>query len=84
MVLDVFSRRVVGWALGRTLEAELAVTALRMALAERRPSGCGASLRSRSAVRLPAYAALLAEHGIRGSMSRPGNPYDNARCGTAS
>src|SRR5258708_7896240 len=38
VVLDAFSRRVIGWALGRTLEAELAVTALRMALIERQPS----------------------------------------------
>jgi len=37
VVLDAFSRRVIGWALGRTLEAELAVTALRMALVERQP-----------------------------------------------
>ena len=38
VVLDAFSRRVIGWALGRTLEAELAVTALRMALIERQPA----------------------------------------------
>src|ERR1700674_5911467 len=37
VVLDAFSRRVIGWALGRTLEAELAVTAMRMALIERQP-----------------------------------------------
>jgi transposase InsO family protein len=37
VILDAFSRRVIGWALGRTLEAELAVTALRMALVERQP-----------------------------------------------
>ena len=37
MVLDAFSRRVIGWALGRTLEAELAMAALRMALLERQP-----------------------------------------------
>jgi putative transposase len=37
VILDAFSRRVIGWALGRTLEAELAVTALRMALTERQP-----------------------------------------------
>ena len=38
VVLDAFSRRVIGWALGRTLEAELAVAALRMALVERQPA----------------------------------------------
>ena len=39
VVLDAFSRRVIGWALGRTLEAELAVAALRMALQQRQPAG---------------------------------------------
>jgi transposase InsO family protein len=38
VVLDAFSRRVIGWALGRTLQAELAVAALRMALIDRQPS----------------------------------------------
>src|SRR6202007_61624 len=37
VVLDAFSRRVIGWALGRTLEAELSIAALRMALRERKP-----------------------------------------------
>jgi putative transposase len=37
VILDAFSRRVIGWALGRTLEAELGVTALRVALIERQP-----------------------------------------------
>ena len=51
VVLDAFSRRAIGWALGRTLEAELAVTALRMALIQRQPPpGSSASLRSRRAV----------------------------------
>ena len=51
VVLDAFSRRVIGWALGRTLEAELAVAALRMALIERQAGArSGASLRSRRAV----------------------------------
>lgn len=77
--LDAYSRRVVGWALGRTLEAELALTALRMALAQRRPAP-GLVHHSDRGVQYAcgAYTALLAEHGIRGSMSRTGNPYDNA------
>jgi putative transposase len=79
VVLDVYSRRVVGWALGRTLEAELTLTALRMALAERRPAP-GLVHHSDRGVQYAcsAYTALLAESGLRGSMSRTGNPYDNA------
>jgi len=79
VVLDVFSRRVVGWALGRTLEAQLAVCALRMALAERNPAA-GLIHHSDRGVQYACadYTVLLASHGIRGSMSRTGNPYDNA------
>ena len=79
VVLDAYSRRVVGWALGRTLEAELALTALRMAVAERQPAP-GLVHHSDRGVQYAcwAYRELLAEHGIRGSMSRVGNPYDNA------
>jgi transposase InsO family protein len=50
VVLDAFSRRVIGWALGRTLEAELAVAALRMAVNDRRPAPGIAPLRSRRAI----------------------------------
>ena len=79
VVLDAWSRRVVGWALGRSLEAELALTALRMAIAERRPHP-GLVHHSDRGVQYAcgAYRALLEQHGIRGSMSRKGNPYDNA------
>jgi putative transposase len=79
VVLDVYSRRVVGWSLGRTLEAELALTALRMALRERSPAA-GLVHHSDRGVQYAcgAYTALLAERGVRGSMSRRGNPYDNA------
>lgn len=79
VVLDAWSRRVVGWALGRTLEAELALTALTMAIAERRPHP-GLVHHSDRGVQYAcgAYRTLLEQHGIRGSMSRNGNPYDNA------
>src|SRR5258707_5590721 len=80
-VLDAFSRRVIGWALGRTLEAELAVSALTMALRQRRPepglvhhSDRGVQYASRE------YTDLLKQHGAQISMSRKGNPYDNAAC----
>jgi putative transposase len=79
VVLDVFSRRVAGWALARTLEAQLTVAALRMALRQRQPAP-GLVHHSDRGVQYACaeYAALLAEHGLVGSMSRRGNPYDNA------
>jgi putative transposase len=79
VVLDAYSRRVVGWALGRTLEAELALTALRMAVAQRRPDP-GLVHHSDRGVQYACaeYRELLGQHQIRGSMSRAGNPYDNA------
>ena len=82
VVLDAFSRRVVGWALGRTLEAELAVTALRMALIERRSPEPGLVHHSDRGIQYAShdYTALLKEHHIEISMSRKGNPYDNAAC----
>jgi putative transposase len=78
-VLDVFSRRVVGWAMSPILDAPLASAALCMALSQRRPaaklivhSDRGTQFAS------AAYRQLLAQHGLVASMSRPGNCYDNA------
>lgn len=81
VVLDAFSRRVIGWALGRTLEAELAITALRMALLERQPSP-GLIHHSDRGVQYAshAYTEILKQQGAIVSMSRKGNPYDNAAC----
>jgi len=81
VVLDAFSRRVIGWALGRTLEAELAVTALRMARMERQPSP-GLVHHSDRGVQYASYAytEMLKQHLVTISMSRKGNPYDNAAC----
>lgn len=81
VLLDAFSRRVIGWALGRTLEAELAVSALRMALAQRRPEP-GLVHHSDRGVQYAShiYTDLLKQREIRISMSRKGNPYDNAAC----
>lgn len=80
VILDAFSRRVIGWALGRTLEAELALSALRMAIARGRVEP-GLVHHSDRGVQYAsvAYTELLTEHGIRISMSRRGNPYDNAQ-----
>lgn len=81
VLLDAFSRRVIGWALGRTLEAGLALSALSMALRQRQPapglvhhSDRGVQYASRD------YTDLLKQHQIQISMSRRGNPYDNAAC----
>ena len=81
VVLDAFSRRVIGWALGRTLEAGLAIAALRMALGERQPSP-GLIHHSDRGVQYAAqaYSEMLKQHGATISMSRKGNPYDNAAC----
>src|SRR5262245_4475236 len=79
VILDAFSRKVIGWALGRTLEADLAVAALTMALRRRRISP-GLIHHSDRGIQYAsgAYTGLLTEKGIRISMSRRGNPYDNA------
>jgi transposase InsO family protein len=81
IVLDAFSRRVVGWALERHLQASLAVAALSMALTERRPAYGSLIHHSDRGVQYASgdYTAVLARHGIQASMSRAGNPYDNAQ-----
>ena len=77
VILDAFSRRVIGWALGRTLQAALAIEALMMAIKHGRiepglvhHSDRGVQYASRT------YIETLTEHSIRISMSRRGNPYD--------
>jgi putative transposase len=81
VVLDAFSRRVVGWALDIHLRAALAVAALQMAVAARRPGAGQLIHHSDRGVQYACaeYSALLAAHGIQPSMSRIGSPYDNAR-----
>jgi transposase InsO family protein len=80
VVLDAFSRRCIGWALGRTLGASLTIEALWQALSRRRVrpglihhSDRGVQYASRD------YAQLLKEHEIEISMSRRACPYDNAQ-----
>jgi len=81
VILDAFSRRVMGWALDRSLEDELTLAALRMALRERQPTP-GLVHHSDRGVQYASgdYTDLLKDHQIRISMSRKGNPYDNATC----
>jgi transposase InsO family protein len=81
IVLDAFSRRVIGWALATHLRAELAITALNMALAGRRPAPGSLIHHSDRGVQYACgdYTAILRAHDIQPSMSRVGNPYDNAK-----
>ena len=81
VILDAYSRRVIGWALDRTMEDSLTLTALRMALARRtvhaglvHHSDRGSQYASND------YTDLLKANGIDISMSRKGNPWDNAAC----
>jgi transposase InsO family protein len=81
VVLDAYSRKVIGWALDRHLEDDLAIAALQMALRRRKPTE-GLTHHSDRGVQYASndYIGLLKEHRIRVSMSRRGNPYDNAAC----
>ena len=81
VVLDRWSRKVVGWHLDRTLQSDLAVTALRRAIAARQPVA-GLVHHSDRGIQYACsdYMALLREYGIIPSMSRAANPYDNAVC----
>ena len=78
-VLDVCSRRVVGWAMHQVLDARLVIAALRMALLQRRPKAALVVHSDRGMqFASAAYRQLLAQHGLLASMSRKGNCYDNA------
>jgi len=81
VILDAFSRRVVGWALGRNMDDELTLTALRMAIKERGvPPGLVHHSDRGSQYASNDYTDLLKANGIQISMSRKGNPWDNAAC----
>jgi len=78
-VLDVCTRRVIGWAMHSILDARLVSAALRMALLQRRPKGALIVHSDRGAqFASVAYRQLLAQYGLVASMSRKGNCYDNA------
>ena len=79
VILDLFSRRVLGWALSERLTSPLPLEALRMALARRRPTPGLLHHSDRGTQYVgTAYQGLLARHGIVISMSRRGNCWDNA------
>ena len=81
VILDGFSRKVMGWALGRTLTSRLATAALQQAIAKRQPRP-GLVHHSDRGVQYASgeYVAILNQHQMIPSMSRPANPYDNASC----
>jgi transposase InsO family protein len=81
VLLDAFSRRVIGWALDKHLRASLATAALDMAITDRRPVRGSLIHHSDRGVQYACgeYAAMLEAHDIQPSMSRVGNPYDNAK-----
>ena len=81
VILDAFSRKVVGWELDRTLAARLATAALEKAIADRLPP-LGVVHHSDRGIQYACgdYVGVLRKHGMIPSMSRPANPYDNASC----
>lgn len=81
VVIDAFSRRVIGWALERTLEDDLSLAALRMALRSRRPSPGWVHHSDRGSQYASVdYIELLKSHGCQISMSRKASPWENAAC----
>ncbi len=80
VILDAWSRKVVGYALSCRIDARLAIAALRGAIQARDPPrGCVHHSDRGSQYASEAYRTLLDEHGLVGSMGRRGNPYDNAK-----
>ena len=81
VILNAWSRRVIGWALDRGLAGRLTMTALERAIADRKP-GPGLVHHSDRGIQYASYlyGTLLKPHRMTPSMSRPANPYDNATC----
>jgi len=78
-VLDLYSRKIVGWAMAPEMPATLVCTALQLAIAQRGPSpGLIVHSDRGSQYASSAHQALLDQHGLVGSMSRKGNCWDNA------
>jgi putative transposase len=80
VILDAWSRRVVGYAISRSIDARLAIAALKSAIRDRYPpKGCIHHSDRGSQYASADYRKVLTAHGLVGSMSRRGNPYDNAK-----
>jgi putative transposase len=80
IVLDVFSRRVVGWAMARHFKTEVVLDALAMAVSQRRPYGAIHHSDQRTQNTSIAFGARCQADGVRPSMGSVGNCYDNAMC----
>jgi len=79
-ILDAWSRKVVGYAISRSMDARIAVAALKVAIRNRNPAkGCIHHSDRGSQYASEVYRAVLDAHGLAGSMGRRGNPYDNAK-----
>lgn len=79
VILDLYSRKVIGWAISKRMDAELVLDALRMALKRRRPKpGCIHHSDRGVQYLCEKYVTLLLENGFKISCSAKGNPYDNA------
>jgi putative transposase len=77
-ILDLYSRRIVGWAISKRIDTELCITAFEMALETRRARGCIHHSDRGVQYASARYVGLLRQHGLQISMSAKGNPYDNA------
>ena len=77
-ILDLYSRRIVGWAISKHIDTELCLTALQMALETRHTRGCIHHSDRGVQYASAAYVTLLRQYGLQISMSAKGNPYDNA------
>lgn len=79
VIMDLYSRRIIGWAISRSLQADLVCAALKMAIEERKPpKGCIHHSDRGVQYASHAYVEILKQAGFQISMSRKGNPYDNA------
>lgn len=80
VIMDAWSRLVVGYVISRSIDARLALAALSVAIEKRQPPpGCVHHSDRGSQYAAKVYRDYLAEHCIKGSMGRRGNPYDNAK-----
>lgn len=80
VVLDAFSRRIVGWAMGHDLKAQLVIDAMNMAIGQRRPGSVIHHSDQGSQYTSLAFGLRCKEAGVRPSMGSVGDAYDNAMC----
>jgi len=78
VIIDIYSRKIVGYAIGKSLSSELAIAALKMAIANRNTDKLIHHSDQGIQYTCKDYIKILKDHGIRISMSAKGNPYDNA------